>query len=115
MYLTSAEAQKWAKIGVKIPFGETSGENKIKSKKEQFFMSKNNTEDYYKTLLPYQPDILSVAKVQQILGISRHFTYELITTHQIKAMRIGNSYKIPKVCLIEYILNNLGKIGENSR
>lgn len=78
-------------------------------------MSKNNTENYYKTMLTNQPDILSVAKVQQILGISRHFTYELITTHQIKAMRIGNSYKIPKVCLIEYILNNLGKIGENSR
>ena len=50
-YLTSAEAQKWAKIGVKIPFGENSGENKIASKKELFSMSKNKTEDYYKTML----------------------------------------------------------------
>ena len=78
-------------------------------------MSKNKTDDYYKTMLPDQPDVLSVAKVQQILGISRHFTYELIMTHQLKALRIGNSYRIPKVCFIEYILNGLGKIGENSK
>lgn len=49
-------------------------------------MSKSKTEDYYKTMLPDQPDVLSVAKVQQILGISRHFTYELIMTHQLKAL-----------------------------
>ena len=61
-------------------------------------MSKNKTDDYYKTMLPDQPDVLSAAKVQQILGISRHFTYELITTNQLKALRIGNSYKVPKAC-----------------
>lgn len=40
-------------------------------------------------------------------GISRKLAYRLLSEQEIHSIRIGRSYKIPKVCVIDYI------IGEN--
>lgn len=50
------------------------------------------------------PDILSVSDIQQALGIGRNTAYKLLKEKQIKSIRIGNKYKIPKSCLIAYAL-----------
>lgn len=50
------------------------------------------------------PDILSVSDIQQALGIGRNTAYKLLKEKQIKSIRIGNKYKIPKRCLIAYAL-----------
>lgn len=50
------------------------------------------------------PDILTVYDIQQALGIGRNTAYKLLKDKQIKSIRIGNKYKIPKRCLIAYAL-----------
>ncbi|MFQ8957702.1 MAG: helix-turn-helix domain-containing protein [Eubacterium sp.] len=49
------------------------------------------------------PDILTVS-IQRALGIGRNTAYKLLKSKQIKSIRIGNKYKIPKRCLIAYAL-----------
>ena len=50
------------------------------------------------------PDILIVSDIQRALGIGRNTAYKLLKSKQIKSIRIGNKYKIPKRCLIAYAL-----------
>lgn len=50
------------------------------------------------------PDILTVSDIQLALGIGRNTAYKLLKSKQIKSIRIGNKYKIPKRCLIAYAL-----------
>lgn len=50
------------------------------------------------------PDILTVSDIQRALGIGRNTVYKLLKSKQIKSIRIGNKYKIPKRCLIAYAL-----------
>ena len=50
------------------------------------------------------PDILTVSDIQRALGIGRKTAYKLLKSKQIKSIRIGNKYKIPKRCLIAYAL-----------
>lgn len=48
-----------------------------------------------------------------MLGISRHLAYKLVTTQKIESLKIGNSFKIPKVCVTDYILENFGNLERN--
>lgn len=50
------------------------------------------------------PDILTVSDIQRALGIGRNTAYKLLKSKQIKSIRIGNKYKIPKSCLVAYAL-----------
>jgi excisionase family DNA binding protein len=45
-----------------------------------------------------------------MLGVSRHLAYDLINDGEIKGVKIGNSYKIPKVNVIDYVLS-INKVG----
>lgn len=50
------------------------------------------------------PDVLTVHQVRQILGIGRPAVYKLLGKENgIRCFMVGNAYKIPKACLIEYI------------
>lgn len=49
-------------------------------------------------------DVLLVKEVQEILSISRHQVYHLIETKQIRGIKVGKAYKIPKVSVIDYFL-----------
>lgn len=51
-------------------------------------------------------DVIDVHILQKMLGISRHHAYRLITSGQIKGRKVGKSYKIPKVCVIDFLLQN---------
>jgi excisionase family DNA binding protein len=48
-------------------------------------------------------DILNPKDVQEILGIGRKKTYELLQNGDIKNFKIGSTRKIPKHCLESYI------------
>lgn len=52
------------------------------------------------------PDILSVKDIMNALDIGRNKAYNLVQTKQIKSIRIGSTYKVPKTALIEYVYNN---------
>ncbi|MBE7071366.1 MAG: helix-turn-helix domain-containing protein [Ruminococcaceae bacterium] len=59
----------------------------------------------YQVMFTDFPDIVSVIQLQQMLNISRQLAYELIGNGSIKAVKVGNSYRIPKVSVIGYMLN----------
>ena len=50
---------------------------------------------------------LSIKKVALILSVSNQTIINLIKKKNIKYIKVGKLYKIPKQSLIEYITNNL--------
>ena len=40
----------------------------------------------------------------QMLGVSRHLAYDLINNGYISGVKIGNAFKIPKVNVINYVM-----------
>lgn len=49
------------------------------------------------------PPVLKVENVAAFLSIGRNTAYELIRSGQIRCIRIGTIYRIPKDALIEFI------------
>ena len=52
------------------------------------------------------PDVMSVKQIKEALSISRLGVYKLLKAGEIKSFMIGNTYKIPKTVLIEYVMKN---------
>ena len=52
------------------------------------------------------PDVMTVQQVRQTLGIGRTAVYRLLESHEIECFMIGNAYKIPKTCLIDFVRKN---------
>ena len=67
-------------------------------------MKKSELKELYKMMFPDYPDIVTVAQLRKMLGISRHVAYELLAEKEISAIKIGNIYKIPKVSVINYVM-----------
>jgi excisionase family DNA binding protein len=57
----------------------------------------------YHSMFKDQPDVLHVKDVQKILSISKHQVYHLITSGKIRGVKVGKSYKIPKISIIDYL------------
>ena len=54
-------------------------------------------------MLKEYPDVCTVKEVAQILKIGSNSAYKLINNGMIKSRRIGRIYRIPKICVIEYL------------
>ena len=63
------------------------------------------TKELYSVMFPDYPDIVDVAHIQRMLGVSRHLAYELITSGQVHGIKIGKAYRVPKVKVIDYVLS----------
>lgn len=50
-------------------------------------------------------DILTVDTLMEMLGIGRNSAYPLLKTNQIKSIKIGRSYRIPKLSVQEFIMD----------
>ena len=51
------------------------------------------------------PDVVEVEDLRKMLGgISKRLAYKLLAEHEIRSVRVGRAYKIPKICVIEYLL-----------
>ncbi|NTZ20970.1 DNA-binding protein [Paenibacillus sp. JMULE4] len=48
-------------------------------------------------------DIITVEELLEMLQIGRNTAYRLLGTGQIKSVRIGRKYRIPRESVIEYI------------
>lgn len=48
-------------------------------------------------------DVVGIMELQQMLGCGRNTAYSLVKSNQIKAIRIGRTYKIPKCNIIAFI------------
>jgi excisionase family DNA binding protein len=61
--------------------------------------------ELYSVMFSEYPDIVDVAQIQKMLGISRHLAYELILSGQMSGIKIGKAYRVPKVKVIDYVLS----------
>lgn len=59
--------------------------------------------DLYKILFTEYPEIVSVAQIQKMLGISRHASYNLIREGVISSVKIGTTYHVLKINIIKYM------------
>lgn len=51
------------------------------------------------------PDVVEVADLRKMLGgISKKLAYRLLSDQEIRSVRVGRTYKIPKICVIEYLM-----------
>lgn len=69
-------------------------------------MKKSELKELYKLMFPDYPDIVTVAQLQKMLGISRQLTYKLIGDGYIPGVKIGNAFRVPKVNVINYVLSD---------
>lgn len=57
------------------------------------------------TLKKY-PDIMSVKDIQNILHIGRSKVYSMLQSGEIRSLRIGAKYRIPKAYLLDFLNKN---------
>ena len=51
------------------------------------------------------PEVVEVDDLRKMLGgISRKLAYRLLADKEIQAVKVGRTYKIPKICIIEYLM-----------
>ncbi len=60
-------------------------------------------EKAYRIILRDYPDIMNIEQVSQILGVSTKTSYKLIKDGQLCCMKVGRTYRIPKVHLLTYL------------
>ena len=52
------------------------------------------------------PDVLEIKDLQQALKIGRASAYKLLRSGAIQNFKVGNTYKIPRTALLQYIEKN---------
>ena len=72
------------------------------------------TERYMMMFKDY-PDVVSVDILQEMLGICRKNAYLLVKQNKIHSARVGRSYKIPKLCVVEYLIDHHRRLGSHRR
>ena len=63
----------------------------------------NKTEHSYNLFLKEYPDVLTTKDLQNILGISGKTVFRLLHSGQIKSIKVGRNFRIPKVYLLQYL------------
>lgn len=58
-------------------------------------------------MLKNYKDILSVEDLCEILSIGKNTAYRLLKSGEIKSVRIGKVYKIPKDSVTKYLRSNM--------
>ena len=52
------------------------------------------------------PDIVDITQMRKMLGgIGVTLAYKLLKQGKIKSIKIGREYRIPKSCIIQYLLD----------
>ena len=60
----------------------------------------------YSIMFTNYPDIVNIEQMRKMLGdIGVTLAYRLLKQGKIKSMKIGREYKIPKSCIIQYLLD----------
>ncbi len=68
--------------------------------------SMNNVKDNYKLMFTTYPDVVTVRELKDMLGIGITLAYRLVKSNNIKSLKIGREYKIPKANVISYLTTN---------
>ena len=62
-----------------------------------------NLRDLYETILKEYPDLMDIHQMSDALGVSTKTGYKLIREGKITAMKVGRTYRIPKIHLLTYL------------
>ena len=65
-----------------------------------------NVKDNYKLMFTTYPDVVTVRELKDMLGIGITLAYRLVKSNNIKSIKIGREYKIPKANVISYLTTN---------
>lgn len=57
-----------------------------------------------KTLFTTYPDVLNIEQLRSALNIGRNAAYDLIRKNQIRYFKVGSSIRIPKKCLVDFVM-----------
>jgi len=68
---------------------------------------KDLTENYSNTMFTSYNDVVNVYQLAEMLDIGRSLAYRLVKQNTIKSIKIGREYKIPKLYVISYLLDNI--------
>lgn len=49
--------------------------------------------------------IISIDELMEMLDIGKNYAYTLLRSSEVKSFKIGKVYKIPKICVQQYIQN----------
>ena len=60
----------------------------------------------YSVMFREYPDALTPQQVQEMLGIGRRKTYELLQSGRLQSVRMGRIYRVPKLTVIDYLCGN---------
>jgi excisionase family DNA binding protein len=75
-------------------------------------MKKGELRELYQMMFPEYPDIVTVKELREMLGISCKLAYKLIDYGYIHAVKIGTTLKIPKISVINYVMEKeVKKVG----
>ena len=59
--------------------------------------------DAYSMMFREFPDVVNVAQMSQMLGISEKSAYQLLKENRIEHFKVGWTYKIPKLHIFTYL------------
>lgn len=59
--------------------------------------------DAYHVMLKNYPDVLTITDVSSVLNISTKTVYRLLHDGKITSMKVGRTYRIPKIHLMQYL------------
>ena len=59
--------------------------------------------DVYKSVFKQYPDVLDVPQVAEAIGISTKQVYRLLNSGALNSLKIGRTFKVPKVYLLHYL------------
>lgn len=62
-----------------------------------------SSKDAYRLMLKEYPDVLDIGQMCEVLGVSKKTGYKLLRSNAISSMKVGRTYRIPKVHLIAYL------------
>ncbi len=66
-----------------------------------------DSKELYTSMFTSYPDVVNVKEMIEMLGgISPTLAYRILKKNVIKSIKIGREYKIPKVNIISYIIQD---------
>ena len=62
--------------------------------------------DAYRLMLRNYPDVMSVKQMCDVLHISTKTGYRMIHRQEIQVLKIGRSYRVPKLSILRHLTAN---------
>ena len=62
--------------------------------------------DVYGMVLKNYPEIMNVEETSVVLGVSTKTVYKMLKNGTIQNMKVGRSYRVPKVHLLSFLKMN---------